>query len=72
MVPGMFYYWAYKEMDNSLYLYGSFNGILTIFVAFVCGKYVRPEVEREVENRLVDILTEEFQQVKELKSYSQK
>lgn len=72
MIPGMFYYWAYKEMNNLLYLYGLFNGVLTIVVSYVCGTYIWPEMEREVENRLVDILTEDYQQVKELKEYSKK
>ena len=72
MIPGMFYYWAYKEMKNTLYFYGILNGVLTVLAAYVCGTYIRPEIEREVENRLVDILTEDFQQVKELKEYSKK
>lgn len=72
IIPGIFYYWTYKEMEHSLYLYGALNGILTVIIAVICGKYVRPDVEKEVENRLVDIITNEFSQVQEVKKYSTK
>lgn len=70
MIPEIFYYMSYKEMDRQCLLYGAANGVISGLTAyFVFGKIWR-ESENEMDNLLLDIVSEDYSEVKALKNFS--
>ncbi|MCM1106593.1 MAG: hypothetical protein NC355_06585 [Blautia sp.] len=70
MLPGIFYYWSYKEITVSCFLYGAGNGIITAFGAYMIFGKVWRESEKEMDNQYLDIVTEDYSEVVALKDYS--
>lgn len=69
LFPIVFYYWSYKEITLTVYLYGGMSGLITLFMALVIYNRLKQGTERELENRYLDILSEEYNVVQELKQY---
>ncbi len=69
LFPVVFYYWSYKEITLTVYLYGAASGLVTLFMALVVYDRLRQGKERELENRYLDILSEDYHAVKELKKF---
>lgn len=70
IVPSVFYYWNYKEMDFSIYLKCGLDGLACVIVAYLCAVIIFPIVNKEVENKMLDIVSDEYSIVKELQEYS--
>lgn len=70
IVPAVFYELANKQMQFWVYAGGAVSGILTA----LCGWFIFPILWRngkeEVKNRLFDIVSEDFSEVKALKEFS--
>lgn len=70
IVPAVFYELANKQMQLWVYAGGAASGILTAF----CSWFVFPALwksgKEEVQNRLFDIVSEDFSEVKALKKFS--
>ena len=70
LIPGIFYYLSYKEMDNRCFVYGAVNGIVSAFVAYFLFGRIWKETSQEVYNQYLDIVSEEYSEVKALKDFS--
>ena len=70
MVPSVFYYLSYKEMDQSCYVYGLANGVITGAVALIVFGRLRQQSETELDNLYLDIVSEDYSEVKALKDFS--
>lgn len=70
LLPDVLYYLSYKEIAGRSLLYGAGNGIVTALCAyFVFGRLWQSAV-RESDNQLLDIVSEDFSEVKALKDFS--
>lgn len=71
MVPSLFYYWTYKQIQMRIYLYGMAEGLaVTLFVLFIYAR-VKEETEEEVTYTLMDLVQDSYPLVVEVKGYSQ-
>lgn len=70
MIPGIFYYLSYKEMDNQCYFYGIANGVISALAAYLGFGKVWEETKYEMDNQLLDIVSDDYSEVKALKNYS--
>lgn len=70
VLPGIFYYFANKEIDNKIIFYSVINGVISAAAAFISCRYIIPASRAECDNFLLDIISEDYDQVKELKAYS--
>jgi len=69
LLPDVLYYLSYKEIAGRSLLYGAGNGIVTALCAyFVFGRLWQSAV-RESDNQLLDIVSEDFSEVKALKEF---
>lgn len=69
LIPCIFYYWSYKEMHLSNYFYGIILGFVVFIVAQFGYDKWKKNTEKEVDNRLNDILSEDYPQIRDLKKY---
>ena len=70
MVPEILYYLAYKEISGEVFGYGAMNGIATALIAFFVFQRLWETTETEKQNRYLDIVSEDFSEVKALKDFS--
>lgn len=70
MVPEILYYLAYKEISGEVFGYGAVNGIVTALIAFFIFQRLWETTETEKQNRYIDIVSEDFSEVKALKDFS--
>lgn len=70
IVPGVLYYLAFKEITDQVYYYGAANGVVTALVAFFLYGRLHQATTQESENRYLDIVSEDFSEVKALKDFS--
>lgn len=71
MIPALFHYWTYKQIQMKIYLYGIAEGLMTVlFVLFVYSR-VKEETEEEVTYTLMDLVQDSYPLVVEVKGYSQ-
>lgn len=70
MIPGIFYYLSYKEVDNQCFFYGIANGVISGLVAYLGFGKIWEETRHEMDNQLLDIVSEDYSEVKALKNYS--
>lgn len=68
-LPGLFYYMSYKEISNRMILFGTLDGILTV-ISFYIFKWLWHGTKYELENHLLDIVSEDYSEVKALKDFS--
>lgn len=69
-LPCLFYYLSYKEISGWMILYGSVNGILTVAASCFIFQKIWHRAEHEVEDLLLDIVSEDYSEVKALKDFS--
>lgn len=69
-LPGLFYYMSYKEIAEKMFLYGSVNGILTAVASCFIFQKIWHRAEHEVEDLLLDVVSEDYSEVKALKYFS--
>lgn len=70
IVPGVLYYLAYKELSMQLFSYGAINGVVTALTAFFVFGWLWHSTKDETEERYLDIVSEDFSEVKALKDFS--
>jgi hypothetical protein len=70
LVPDVLYYLCYNEVSVQALLYGGANGILTALIAILFFPLMLKSARREVENKLVDIVSVDYSEVKALKDFS--
>lgn len=70
MVPGILYYLTYKEITNEIFVYGAADGVITAFTSFFLFGWIWHESVSEVDNKLLDIVSEDYSEVKALKDFS--
>ena len=70
LIPTVIYYWEFKTYNTNAYLYCLANGVVTVILAFAAYLPVRKRSDAEVEIRLINILDENFPEVREVKNYS--
>lgn len=70
MIPGIFYYMSYKEMDNQCFLFGIINGAVSGLFAYFLSDRIREGSAGETDNRLLDIVSEDYSEVKALRNFS--
>lgn len=72
VIPAVFYEFAYKQMELTVFVGGAAAGIL----AAGCSLFIYPALfnrsGEEVQNRLFDIVSEDFSEVRALKDFSMK
>lgn len=68
--PQMFYYLAYHESKDSIFLYGMIEGLCCVLFLLLCYYRLANKKDTEVETLLNHILEEEYPLVQELKSFS--
>lgn len=70
MLPDVLYYMSCREIHARIFLYGAIDGAITALAAcFVYGRIAR-HAEEEVANRLLDIVSMDYSEVKALKDFS--
>lgn len=70
IVPGVLYYLAFKEASLQVFQYGSINGVLTALVAYCAYPRLSHTTDTEMSNRYLDIVSEDYSEVKALKDFS--
>lgn len=69
VIPGIFYYWSYTEMKIHVYVYGILCGLATFLVALQGYKRLKKNADEELDNRFWDILSEDYPQVREVRTF---
>lgn len=70
IIPGISYYMAYKEFNNQIYIYGAINGIVTALCCLFMFRWLWDGAQKEKDNLLVDIVSDDYSEVKALKDFS--
>lgn len=70
LMPGCFYYLAYREVRMKLFLFGGVEGVLIAGVLLLFFKRITLEKQDEVIDTLDDILDENYPLHRELRSFS--
>jgi hypothetical protein len=70
LVPDILYYLCYNETNYRELLYGLGNGVITAFIALTLFPWLRRNSLREVDNRMLDITSVDYSEVKALKDFS--
>ncbi len=71
MVPALFYYWTYKQIQIRPYLYGIVEGLMVALFVLVIYSRIKEETEEEVTYMLMDLVQDSYPLVVEVKGYSQ-
>jgi hypothetical protein len=67
IVPFVFYYLNYQKFDRMNYAYGAVSGLITGLAACFLIPVLYNNTEKGLENRLLDIISDEYSEVKRLK-----
>ena len=70
LIPCIFYYLSYKEIEAALIPYWLGSAIGTALFSFFVFGFVWRDTRQELDNLLQDILSEDFSEVKGLKDFS--
>lgn len=70
ILPNIFYYFTNKEINSTTIMWSIINGVIAAIFALITYKFVIPNAKSEKENYILDVISEDFSQVKELKAYS--
>lgn len=70
MLPGLFYYLAYREVKTSLFFYGGLVGLLVDFFVLACYRRLVDMKKAELPDTLADILEERSKMARELANFS--
>ena len=70
IVPGIAYYMAYKEFSKKIYIYGAINGTMTALCCFLCSAGYGMELRKRRTTFFLDIVSDDFSEVKALKDFS--
>lgn len=70
IVPIVLYYLAYKEIVKQVFYYGLANGVVTSLVAFYAFGRLWSSTKAEKGDRYLDIVSEDYSEVKALKDFS--
>lgn len=66
-VTSLFYYWTNSKLDLYMIIAGASGGLLAVLFSVFLYRLLRRDTEKELQNQLLDILSEDYFQVKELK-----
>ncbi len=69
-MPGLFYYMSYKEVSDRMILFGIINSILTAVSACIFFPRIWHSAKNEIEDQLLDIVSEDYSEVKALRDFS--
>lgn len=67
MVPIIFYYWEFREWTSDIMIYGLICGLVGVAVQIVCDRFVKPFADAEVHSYMMDMLSDDYSLVVELK-----
>ena len=70
VIPNIFYYMSDKEFSMKIIMYGGIIGILSAVVAFICSNSIKVMSDDEINDILIDIITDTYPEVAEVKKYS--
>jgi hypothetical protein len=70
LVPDILYYLCYNETNYSGVIYELGNGVAAAFCALIIFPWLRINSKREVDNRMLDITSVDYSEVKALKDFS--
>jgi hypothetical protein len=70
MVPDILYYLCYNDTEIQAVFWGLGNGVVTAFIAIFIFPWLWKNARREVDNRLLDITSVDYSEVKALKDFS--
>lgn len=71
MIPSIFYYWTYRRITFTIYLYGGVIGLIAAIVVFFLYDMVCEETVHEVQRLYRKITEENYVRVQELRKYSE-
>lgn len=70
LIPCVFHYFSTKELNRNLIPYWLFSAVVTAVCAFFAFAFIWRETRNEVENLYMDILSDDYSEVKGLKDFS--
>lgn len=68
MVPSLFAYLANQKVEIEQYFYGVACGLATVFVSQICFGWLRKGSDKELSNRLMDVMSEDDSYYREIKA----
>lgn len=70
LIPGLFYYWTYHEIQPVFYAIGAAEGLfIAVFIVFVLA-HIREETEKQITLNYMDMIQDTYPLVTEVKAYS--
>lgn len=69
-IPELFYYWNQKSVDYNIIYMSAIGALAVCVVCYVLFNFVFPETTKSIDNLLIEITTELYPQVRELREYS--
>lgn len=70
VVPVIFYYFAYLEIDVRIFLYGVVEGLVSCGFLFVYHRFATPVLVQEEMHKYDDIISNDYPLVNDIKQYS--
>ena len=70
IIPGISYYMAYKEFNKQIYIYGAINGVVTALCCLFMFRWLWDGAQKEKDNLFMDIVSDDYSEVKALKDFS--
>ena len=69
-VPNLFYYIANKEYSIYYSVIGAGIGVASVLLSVICFQFINPNSKEEIPDFLIDIITDDYSEVREVKKYS--
>lgn len=69
-IPDVLYYLSYKEISGKALIYGIGNGVVTALSAYFVFGWIWLGADRECDDQMLDIISEDYSEVKALKDFS--
>ena len=70
VTPGIFYYMSTKEFSVSIIIAGAVSGMIVSLIGIICARVFKPLSTDETNDRLIEIIEEDFPAVKQLKKHN--
>lgn len=70
VTPGIFYYMSTNEFSVSVIIAGAVSGMIVSLIGIICARVFKPLSTDETNDRLIEIIEEDFPAVKQLKKHN--